>query len=94
MVNALPLQPSKMMGKHYPVHPVLKALLEAARKMHRLSHEEKWDLADLAELAKVNDRDARKRLGKCHNNSVAQSKVGRLILHTKTDTVDYEAFRR
>ena len=79
---------------NHPVHPTLIALIRAARTLRRIAHEESWTLGDLAECAGVNDRDARKRLGKCHNNSVAQSKVGRLILHTKTDTVDYEAFRQ
>ena len=76
------------------MHDTLKALLRTAKKLHRLNHEEKWSLKDLAECAKVNDRDARKRLTKCHNNSISQSKVGRIVLHTQTDMVDYEVFRR
>ncbi len=79
---------------NYPVHPTLKALLRAARTLHRIAHEQSWSLGDLAECAGVNDRDARRRLTRCHNNSAAQAKIGRIILHTETNMVDYEAFRR
>ena len=82
------------MARYYPIHATLKALLETARKLNRLNYEEKWFLPDLAECAKVNDRDARKRLTRCHNNSAAQAKIGKIMLHTQTDMVDYEAFRR
>ncbi len=83
-----------MIGKNHPIHATLKAMLWTARKLHRLNREKRWSLPDLAECAKVNDRDARKRLAHCHNNSAAQAKIGRIILHTETDQVDYEAFRR
>ena len=81
------------MSRYYPVHDTLKALLGTARNLNRLVGEEKWFLADLAECAGVNDRDARKRLTRYRKNSVARSKVGRIILNTKTDVVDFETFR-
>ena len=81
-----------MKAPHYPTDDRLRALLNTARILNRLGHEDSWPLTDLAELANVNERWARRLMGRARMNTFAGngSVRGKIILNTQSDKVYYE----